>query len=380
MNENTTFYEELQNNAEIDGRDKRGKTLNMPLMIIRFCLALLSNRDGNLSSIYRHMESRNEDVIEFLNLDISEEKLVSRSHLPIILCKVKGEVFSKIVFNHFKIKLSETELSWFAGDGKELKGSIATGKKRGEAIVQLVRHEDRAVVGETFYNGSKDSEVPAIKDLLETTNVDKQKSTLDALHLKPKTLEGINGKGGKYLVGLKGNQKELYTDMDITSKCFEYKHNRSEKKKGHGRLEERYYESYDVSDEYFDKRWEKVDFKTLIKVHRKRKVLKTGVETEEISYFMSNIPNKNVEDSEELFTAVRNHWQIEVNNNTRDTVLQEDKLHTSDTFLAKTVARIRTLTIKLLSFSKLENKKAQLDFFADNFQECLLWLRSINFL
>lgn len=380
MNKSTTFYEDLQNNPKIDGRDNRGKNLNMPLTILKFSIALLSNRDGNLSSIHRHMVAHNEEVAGFLNLNISAEKLVSRSHLPLLLCKIKGDIFSKTVFKYFEIELSETEVSWFAGDGKELKGSIELGKKRGEAIVQLVRHEDRAVVGETFYNGSKDSEVPAIKDLLETTNVDKQKTSLDALHLKPNTLEGINGNGGKYLVGLKRNQKELYTDMDISSKCFEYKHNRSEEEKGHGRLEERYYESFDISDGYFDKRWENVDFQTLIKVYRKRKVVKTGVETEELSYYMSNISTKSVQSSEELFTAVRNHWQIEVNNNTRDTVLQEDKLRTSDTFLAKAVARIRTLTVKLLSFSKLENKKAQLDFFADNFQECLLWLRSIKFL
>lgn len=380
MNKSTTFYEDLLNNSEIDSRDNRGKSLNLPLMIVEFSLALLSNRDGNMSSIHRHMVAHNEAVIEFLNLNINEERTVSRTHLPLLLCKIKGEILSEIVFKHFKVKLSETQLSWFAGDGKELKGTIETGKKRGEAIVQLVSHEDRTVVGEQFYNGRKDSEVPTIKELLKATEVDKQKISLDALHLKPKTLEGIHGKGGKYLVGLKANQKELYADMNMCSKCFDYKHSKREQEKGHGRLEERYYESFDVSNEYFDERWNKVDFQTLIKIHRKRKIAKTGAQTEEISYYISNITTKNVQNSEELFTAVRSHWQIEVNNNTRDTVLQEDKLCTSNTFLGKAVARLRTLTIKLLSLSKLENKKAQLDCFADNFQGCLLWLRSINFL
>ena len=107
-----------------------------------------------------------------------------------------------MVVKDYKITLSKGEKSWFATDGKELRGSIEKGSKRGVAIVQVVRHENREVVGQTFYNGKKESEVPTVKKLLAESGVEKQKVSMDALHLKPDTLEGINKVGGKYLVGL----------------------------------------------------------------------------------------------------------------------------------------------------------------------------------
>ena len=107
-----------------------------------------------------------------------------------------------MVLKDYEIELSRGEKSWFATDGKELKGSIEKGSKRGVAVVQVVRHKDREVVGQSFYNGKKESEVPAVKKLLERTGIKREKVTLDALHLKPNSLELIDQSGGAFLVGL----------------------------------------------------------------------------------------------------------------------------------------------------------------------------------
>jgi len=47
------------------------------------------------------------------------------------------------------IELNESEKEWFAVDGKELRGSIESGEKRGEALVLAVAHE----TGETLTAG-----------------------------------------------------------------------------------------------------------------------------------------------------------------------------------------------------------------------------------
>ena len=54
--------------------------------------------------------------------------------------------FEELLFEHFVIELDKEEKQWFAGDGKELRGSIEKGSNRGEALVQLVRHQDGAVL------------------------------------------------------------------------------------------------------------------------------------------------------------------------------------------------------------------------------------------
>lgn len=151
----TTFYQELQNCEALDLRDNRGKTHNLAFVLLGLTLSLLRSRDGNLSSIYRSMKNKNTELCAFLNID--NQAVISRSHLPVLLSKVSLSNFESLLFLHFGITLKKEEKTWFASDGKELKGSILKGDKRGEAIVQVVRHEDREVLGQSYYNGKKES-------------------------------------------------------------------------------------------------------------------------------------------------------------------------------------------------------------------------------
>lgn len=138
--------------------------------------------------------------------------------------------------------------------------------------------------------------------------------------------------------------------------------------------------SYDISKVEFDQRWEGVKFQTLIKVIRKQRVLKEGTDMYEESYYLSNFPVKTVNTSNELFDAVRGHWQVEVNNNIRDTILKEDKLCTSYPFVSRTAACCRTLVTRLLDIKKAKNRRRQLDDFSDDFHACLSWLKTVSFL
>ena len=68
MSKTKTFFEALQENPEIDMRDNRGQTHNLPLILVEFVCALLCNRDGNKSSIHRHMQAHHKRLSEELGL------------------------------------------------------------------------------------------------------------------------------------------------------------------------------------------------------------------------------------------------------------------------------------------------------------------------
>ena len=53
--------------------------------------------------------------------------------------------------------------------------------------------------------------------------------------------------------------------------------------------------------------------------------MKTGKQSQDVDYYISN--GKKDED-ENYFSAIRNHWSVEVSNHIRDVTLQEDKLRT----------------------------------------------------
>jgi len=322
-----SFYEEMQNCAALDLRDRRGKTHNLAFVLLGVILGILRKRDGVLSGIHRSMCHTNASLCRFLG--ISEQRVVSRSHLPKLLQKVNVEVFDDLLFAHYGLRLDSEEKQWFSGDGKELRGSINTGNKRGQATVQIVQHESHTVIAQGYYDGSKESEKPILRNLLLDKNITSQKITLDALHLCPDTTEIISKAGGVFLIGLKANQATLLTQMTRCSQQLSPIHQKTDFDRKHGRTEQRKYWLYDISDHKFSQRWENTGFATLVKVQRTIVQEKKGKISQETSYYISNEQLQKSDDESaknELVNAVRNHWGSEVNNHIRDVTLKEDHL------------------------------------------------------
>jgi len=142
------------------------------------------------------------------------------------------------------------------------------------------------------------------------------------LHCQSKTLLLIAQAKGKYVVGLKENQKELVKQVsrEIGNQAVLFKTAGVEK--GHGRIEMRGYEFYDILEMEKDERWEHCQMRTVIKVSRAREEVKTGKKGLEESYYVTNEVGK----YEALCQAIREHWQVETANHIRDCMLQEDKM------------------------------------------------------
>jgi predicted transposase YbfD/YdcC len=319
---NTSFFAKLQNCEGLDLRDNRGKRHDLAIILLEVTLAILSNRDGKMSSIHRHLQKHHHQLLEFL--DLEPKNCVSRAHLPLILEKVSVSEFDRLIFAGYGIKLSKKQKKWFAIDGKELRGSIEKGAKRGEVVVQAVAHQSGATHSQDYYNGRKESEVKTVRQLLAERDLLGQKISLDALHCKPETLAPIVKAKGKYVVGLKRNQKELFHQMSATIGELPIKYACSSEEKGHGRITVRNYRAYDIQTVQKAARWTRSQIATLVQVKRKSVEMRTGKQSAETSYYLSNEKGK----MNEICAAVRGHWQVEVNNHRRDVTFAEDRLRT----------------------------------------------------
>lgn len=315
-----SFFEKLQNADGLDLRDNRGKKHDLAVVLVGVTLAVLSNRDGSLSSIQRHLKNHYEKLAAVLGVE--QKKAVSRSQLPLILEKVAYQVFDQLLFTNYGIKLSEGERKWFALDGKELRGSIEKGDKRGQAVVQAVAHDNCQTVAQDYYAGEKESEVPIVRKILEESELASQKISLDALHCKPLTLAIMSESDGRYLVGLKENQKELKKQIGLAMENQSILFKTQSQEKSHGRVEVRKYEFYDVLELEKAERWKSCQIKTAIKVTRERAELKSGKNSREESYYLTNESGN----YEELAEAIRRHWQVETNNHIRDVSFREDQM------------------------------------------------------
>jgi predicted transposase YbfD/YdcC len=375
--QNRTFFEQIQTNSEIDKRDSRGLRHDLAIILVGVSLAILSKRDGILSSIHRHMTNHYNDLCTFL--DILPYRVVSRSQLPEVLKNVNVSVFDELLFSNYGINLTQIQKQWFSVDGKELRGSIEKGNKRGEAIVLAVTHNQMLPQAQQNYSGQKESEIPVVRKLLKESELEKQKISMDALHCNPETLTQINQAGGTYLVGLKSNQENLLQDsadlIRFSKPQFTYCQKEIDKVK-HGRQEIREYNIYDFGKEYKDERWKNAQIETLIQVKRDLTNCKTATKSVEISYYLSN----QKDNYEELCIATRNHWTVETNNYVRDVTFAEDKLKSKEKELQRTIALNRTIANILINQGKFSNKRAQIENFADDFNSLLRWLRKLNFL
>lgn len=371
----TTFYVELQNCSGLDLRDNRGLIHDLAFVLLGLIIGLLRNRDGNLSSLHRSMVNIHEDLCRLLGFDI--EGVISRPHLPRILKKVALKKFEALVYEWFKIELSDTEKKWFAADGKELRGSIEKGKKRGEARVQLVAHKEKTVQCNSYYNGTKESEKVCLQELIVAERLTDQKISADALHLSPAMTAPIEAANGVFLIGLKGNQKELLQDMKDHVDCFSAIQKYRSVDKGHGRLEQRYYQLYDISEEYFAPRWKATSFRSLIVVDRERIDLKNNSLQCKRAYYISN---GKAERNNEYFEAIRNHWEVETNHHIRDVTLKEDSLKTKKNEVTRVFSGLRTLAIEILRLLKPKSMIAQIELFQDDLTELIRVLKMLKFL
>ncbi|KER01828.1 transposase [Photorhabdus temperata subsp. temperata Meg1] len=90
---------------------------------------------------------------------------------------------------------------------------------------------------------SKGKGGPVARQLIELLALDGAIVTMDALHCQKETLELINQRGGDFIVGLKGNQKNLYEFIKARFAAHYDQDERvefTEKNSGHGRKEFRH--------------------------------------------------------------------------------------------------------------------------------------------
>lgn len=280
----------------------------------------------------------------------------------------------------FYQRLSIEQSNWFASDGKELRGSILKGNTRGEAVTQLVEHSTRIVSKQEFYNGRKESERPSVLELLKD-NCSNKKITLDALHLTPETVTYIEGEGGIFLIGVKENQKELLdTLVSISSTKKPINQYCPEPEKGNGRVDTRKYESFDLKNVCFDKRWSNANFQTVIKVERERYNCKAKTISCETAYYISNEKTQANDTTHELFNAVKDHWNVETNNHIRDVSLNEDALKSKFPELSHNMATCRTIVLNAIYQLKPNNIKELIDEFSDNILTLFKAFSKFNFL
>lgn len=367
------FFSLLQQQTDLDLRDIRGKRHPMPLVLMGVLMAVLAGRDGSLSSIHRYLVNHFERLAA--HFQPATQKPISRAQLPRLLALVNPQRFLALVVQAYGFPLAQHQQSWLAGDGKELRGSIAPGQTRGLSCVSIVAQESQLPLAQCCYDGRKQGERTAILNLLADNGLLCCKVSLDALHLTPALLTAIAQQQGCYLIGLKSNQHQLLRSCILQTLVRPAQFVQVDlPEHKHGRHQGREYRYYSLANLSVDKRWQQAGLGTLIQVRRIRYDRAGQLLGYTESYYVSNALVACQSEATTLYEAIRGHWSVEVMHYRRDVVFSEDSFRSLQVSVQQVLGTVRTLALSLL-VSLSTSMAHQMDRFSDRIMELFDFLR-----
>lgn len=209
----------------------------------------------------------------------------------------------------FESCLSELSLAGrhISLDGKELRGTIPSGKKH--ALVQMVNVwvDEWSVSFGQLQVEQKSNEITAIPELLDLVDCQNSVISIDAIGCQQKIVAKIVDKQADYVIALKANQGTLYEQVaDFMQKRKETLPIFESWDKGHGRGEvRRVYLATDIGLVEQGDYWP--GLRSLLLVERERITAQGKVQRQQ-QYYLSSLAGTS---PEACSAYVRGHWGIE---------------------------------------------------------------------
>jgi len=240
---------------------------------------------------------------------------------------------------------------WIHLDGKTLRHTgRSTPKLKALHVVSAWAGQTGMTLGQVAVD-AKSNEITAMPELLELLDLHDKIVTTDAMGCQKAIAETIVAGGGDYILAVKANQPTLHAELQAAFATAAPPPARSSRlytteDQGHGREEQRTVQVLPAR-EYLSAAqgalW--LGVLTLVMVTRVVWCEATGIESIEVSYFLSSLrPN-----ARRIGTTIRGHWSIENGLHwVLDVVFREDARRVYDRTAAENVAFLNRLALSLL--------------------------------
>jgi len=276
-----------------------------------------------------------------------------------ILTRMDHKAFSECFYTWVK----ESQIQDLRGeqiciDGKTLRGALNKKGKANNHIVHALVAGRGLLIGQRKTE-EKSNEITAIPALLEELDLRETVVTIDAAGCQKEIVKKISKKGGDYILGLKGNQKNLHKEVvvlfeDARVEGFEYVLNcdfyETVEKNG-SRVERRSVAVIgDPSELSMGNEWEKLN--SLIEVTRETAV-KGGKPRIDKSYYISSL----IESAKEIGEKIRGHWAVESMHWALDMMFKEDSSRANMLNGAMNLATVKRMAVNIVKGNPELKKK-----------------------
>jgi predicted transposase YbfD/YdcC len=256
---------------------------------------------------------------------------------------------------------------WIHLDGKTLRHTgRPTPKLKALHMVSAWAGQTGLTLGQVAVD-TKSNEITAMPQLLKLLDLHEKIVTTDAMGCQKDIAKTIVAGGGNYILAVKDNQPTLHAEMKAAFATAATPPARSPRlytteDQGHGREEQRTVQVLPARGHLSAAQvaaW--LGVLTIVLVTRVVWCEATGVESSEVSYFLSSLPPN----ARRIGTALRGHWSIENGLHwVLDVVFREDARRLYDRMAAENVAFLNRLALSLLrgdagkSSMKVKRKRA----------------------
>jgi predicted transposase YbfD/YdcC len=225
-----------------------------------------------------------------------------------------------------------------ACDGKTVRGARNRTGGKAPHLVAAFDHNAGVVLGQVAID-AKSNEIPAVRRLLESFDLDGAVVTLDAMHTQTDTATAITGAGGDYVFTVKANMPTLHAKL----KALPWANVPATTATGtdRGRRITRTIKVSTVPD------W--IDFPGAAQVAQlRRTVTVNGAKTVEVVYLITSA-NCTAAPPQRLADWVQGHWGIENRLHwVRDVTFDEDRSQVRTGQAPRVMATCRNIAISLL--------------------------------
>lgn len=336
------------------------------ILIIIMC-GVLCGID-TIEGIKEYAEEKKEMLKEYFTI----EKIPSQMTFERILASIDVEKLSIAIIGIVTRNLKNTG-KIISIDGKTIRSTEKMDKYESSLQILTAYLTESGICLEQTAVYEKTNEIPVARDILDILDIKNKIITMDALHCQKETVAKIIENGGDYIIGLKGNQKQLYVDInemykDLLSSNYKEDKNIYDEyetiEKNRGRIEiRRIYNLKDISWLKQKEEWKGI--KNIFAVERI--IEEKGKTSKEISYYITSLECE----LKELLNYTREHWKIESMHWLLDMTYSEDKCRVISEIAQKNLNALRKLGLSVHK-KYLKDTNAKRPNIRKNMFKCLL--------
>lgn len=195
-----------------DFRRGQGQMHHLPTILVIVIMAIMSGYHGQRAA-GDFVEKHRTDLLKALKP--KNNKLPSYQTIARVMQHLQYDDCTAVFYAWAKTIVPLEKGDWISTDGKAIRGTMQhadTPQQQLTNVVSMFASKSKLVLTQGKVT-DKSSEIPLVTQLVQQLGLTGLVITADALHCQKKTVATIVSSHNDYCLGVKGNQKTLYTQL-----------------------------------------------------------------------------------------------------------------------------------------------------------------------